>query len=148
MDSLQGIKFTGTITGPPSTGETTEGWYIEKSGIRAWVDKIIIDQPVSGGGTEQVLYFHQNSASRQINAYNGGSTTNYAGSTLDEWTDASATFNLYDVNNTLKGTLTQDGAVRNAEHNEKTGTVLFLENRSGIKRTTAQTEKVRIILQF
>ena len=144
MDSLKSIKFTGSTTGLGlSSGDSTESWYMEKAGQRAWIDKVD-----DSDSSNQLIYFHQNSSSRQINAYDASSTTNFAGATLDEWGDNATTFKVYDNSNVLKATFTQDGAVKAAEHTEKTGTVLFLENRSGIKRTTAQTEKVRIILQF
>ena len=133
LDSLQHITFSGTLSSPGSA--TTEGWYMVKdnSGEVAWIDKI--------DGSK--IYFHQNSSSLTA------ATPNIVGSTLDQWSDDTGGFVVYNNSNQTQGaSLSQNAAVFPAEHNENTGEILFLENRSGIKRTSAQTEKVRIILQF
>ena len=135
MDSLRSIEYSGT---DPTVSDTTEGWYMIKgTGEQAWIDKIDL--------TNNLIYFHQNSASRKV----GLTAPEINGSTLDKWSDTAGAFAIYNANNVLQGGgNSQVGAVKAAEHNENTGTVIFLENRSGIKRTSAQTEKVRIILQF
>ena len=137
LDSLKSIGFTGTAP-TLSAGQTTEGWYMVRTsnGERAWIDKI--------DDTNDLIYFHQNSASRKV----GTSAPTIAGSTLDQWSDINDGFKVYNNNNQEVGSSLTQSSLNQAEHIENTGTVLFLENRSGIKRTSAQTEKVRIILQF
>jgi predicted enzyme related to lactoylglutathione lyase len=135
MDSLKQLTTTGGMTGfTPSSGATTEGWYLKfnaSPGQQAWIDKIVGNN----------IYYHQNNVhSRTSSGTTKGSTQNVLPS--------SGTISIYNSSDVLQSSaITVNGTVA-AEHNENTGEVIFLENRTGITRTGSQTEKARIILQF
>jgi len=110
----------------------------ESSGEQAWVDYI------DNTANEERIYFHQNSSF----THTGEAEPNqFNGSLGDPWPSPAGDIKMYDAGGNEVADLVV-GAISEPEHDENTGEVIFLENRSGIRRTSAQTEKVRIILQL
>ena len=101
------------------------------TGEQAWVDKLDSGK----------IYFHQNSSTGRTGGNITGSTRNPIN------TANSQSYQLYNDQHVSQGTFTVSGTTA-AEHDENTGELIFLENRSPITRTSTQTEKARIILQF
>lgn len=104
------------------------GYYLEyTTGERAWIDSVVPE----GGGTR--IFFHQNSE-ELINLKQLPST---------------GTFGIYDPDgNTVQTGIDAAALDETPEHTDDTGTVLFVENRSPIKRSQAQKEEVRLVLQL
>ena len=141
MDSLQSVAVTAGTLPTITAGTTTSGWYmVDDAGERAWIDYI------DTRAGEERIFFHQNSKF----VHSGNAAPNqFRGSTGDPWpSTAAGAIQIYDGGGNAQGSGVEVGAVDAAEHVEETGTVIFLENRSGITRTSAQTERVRIILQL
>jgi len=120
LDSLNSLTMAATVPLSPDSG-----WYfIDSNDNKAWIDQI--------DGTK--IYYHQNSEL--------GSTRGVIASNGD--------IEIYDESDQSQGTYTisAKNSPFGPEHLNDKGEVIFLENRIPITRNSAQTEKVRIILQF
>ena len=106
------------------------GYYLEyqTTGERAWIDSVI-----PSGGSASKIFFHQNSEEK-INLKQLPST---------------GTFDIFDPDgNSVQTGISATALDETPEHTDDTGTVLFVENRSPIKRSQAQKEEVRLVLQL
>ena len=141
LDSLRSVPVSSGTLPALGTGVTSEGYYMvdESSGEQAWVDYI------DNTANEERIYFHQNSSFTHTGE---ASPNQFNGSLGDPWPATASNIKMYDAGGNEVGTSIVVGAISEPEHVENTGEVIFLENRSGIRRTSAQTEKVRIILQL
>lgn len=127
MDSL-GFITTGSLLSLNVLDFS--GYYLQyqTTGERAWIDSVI-----PSGGSASKVFFHQNSEEK-INLKQLPST---------------GTFDIFDPDgNVASPDITISALDETPEHTDDTGTVLFVENRSPIKRSQAQKEEVRLVLQL
>ena len=127
MDSL-GFITTGSLLSLNVLDFS--GYYLQyqTTGERAWIDSVI-----PSGGSASKVFFHQNSEEK-INLKQLPST---------------GTFDIFDPDgNSVQTGISATALDETPEHTDDTGTVLFVENRSPIKRSQAQKEEVRLVLQL
>ena len=147
IDSLSYILMDGSVN--LSSITPGSGWYVEKTttGEKAWIDYI------DASGTPDKIYFHQNSSttvtqdllpvSGTIKMYNASGVQQPNSSTTFAYTsivDAEHYDDALDVS-PLNSPITLSQL-------DLTGEVLMLDNRIYITRSSAQNDKVRIVLQF
>ena len=136
---------------PLSSITPGSGWYVEKTttGEKAWIDYI------DASGTPDKIYFHQNSSttvtqdllpvSGTIKMYNASgvqqpnSSTTFAYTSIVDAEHYDDALDVSPLNSPSPITLSQL---------DLTGEVLMLDNRIYITRSSAQNDKVRIVLQF
>lgn len=127
MDSLGFITITGLNL--QLNVLDFSGYYLqyETTGERAWIDSIVQE------GNDTRIFFHQNSEEK-INL---------------KQLPTSGTIDIYDPDgNEASSNILISALDETPEHTDDTGTVLFVENRSPIKRSQAQKEEVRLVLQL
>jgi len=120
VNSLQRLNLSASIS-----VTSDSGWYfiVNTSLERAWID--FIDT------TNNKIFFHQNSS---------------ADITQDA-IPSSGTVKVYNAADVQQVEIAY-GSITAPEHNAFTGNVIMVDNRVPILRSSVQTEKVRIILQF
>lgn len=120
VNSLQFLNLSASIS---LTADS--GWYfvVSSSTEKAWIDYI--------DTTNNYIYFHQNSS---------------AGVTQDA-IPSSGTVTVYNASDVSQGSFAY-GSITAPEHDAFSGDVIMVDNRVPILRSSVQTEKVRIILQF
>tara|TARA_A100001011_G_C14258289_1_gene821120 strand:+ start:207 stop:1724 length:1518 start_codon:yes stop_codon:yes gene_type:complete len=126
MDSLQHINVTNGIT---MNVTDFSGYYLQATtGEMAWIDSV--------DSTNNIIYYHQNNEDainlKPLSASSGEIT-------IYDPTGASTGITIANSSYTLDN---------NTEHTRHTGTPLFVENRPPIRRSQAQKEEVRLILQL
>ena len=120
VNSLQCLNLSASIS-----VTSDSGWYflVNTSLEKAWID--FIDT------TNNKVYFHQNSSA----------------DVTQDAIPSSGTVKVYNTGDVLQATIAY-GSITAPEHNAFSGDVIMVDNRVPILRSSVQTEKVRIILQF
>jgi len=120
VNSLQRLNLSASIS-----FTSDSGWYfiVNTSLERAWID--FIDT------TNNKIFFHQNSSA----------------DVTQDAIPSSGTVKVYNTGDVLQATIAY-GSITAPEHNAFSGNVIMVDNRVPILRSSVQTEKVRIILQF
>jgi hypothetical protein len=122
IDTLAALRYLTLASAPTSTPAVGSLITFGTTGIKAYFDNY---STVSvGGSTQHRVYFHQNS------------TTGYG--------VVPSTGSFTAPNNNTINYLT----VNNNEYTPRSGEVIFAENRKKINRQSAQTEEIKIIIQF
>jgi hypothetical protein len=120
VNSLQRMNLSASIS---LTSDS--GWYfvVSSSTEKAWIDYI--------DSTNNYIYFHQNGAA----------------DVTQDAIPSSGTVTVYNSSDVSQGSFTY-GSITAPEHDAYSGDVIMVDNRVPILRSSVQTEKVRIILQF
>lgn len=120
VNSLQRLNLSASIS-----VTSDSGWYfiVNTSLERAWID--FIDT------TNNKIFFHQNSSA----------------DVTQDAIPSSGTIKVYNAADVQQVEIAY-GSITAPEHNAFTGDVIMVDNRVPILRSSVQTEKVRIILQF
>lgn len=122
IDTLAALRYLTLASAPTNTPPVGSLITFGTTGIQAYFDNY---STVSvGGSTQHRVYFHQNS------------TTGYG--------VVPSTGSFTAPNNNTINYLT----VNNNEYVSRSGEVIFAENRKRINRQRAQTEEIKIIIQF
>lgn len=124
VNSLQRMNLSGLSASISLPSDS--GWYfiVQGSGEKAWID-YIDKEP------KNYIYFHQNSSA----------------DVTQDAIPSSGTVTVYNSADVSQGSFTYD-SITAPEHDAYSGDVIMVDNRVPILRSSVQTEKVRIILQF
>lgn len=122
IDTLAALRYLTLASAPTNTPAVGSLITFGTTGIKAYFDNY---SAVSvGGSTQHRIYFHQNSTTGYGAIPSTGLFTIASGDTISYLT------------------------VNNNEYTPLSGEVIFAENRKKINRQSAQTEEIKIIIQF
>jgi hypothetical protein len=120
VNSLQRMNLSASIS---LTSDSYRYFIVDGSGEKAWIDYI--------DSTNDYIYFHQNGAA----------------DVTQDAIPSSGTVTVYNSSDVSMGDFAY-GSITAPEHDAYSGDVIMVDNRVPILRSSVQTEKVRIILQF
>jgi hypothetical protein len=162
FSSVYAMRFDGSIIGSPSVGDVikqnvtggTAYGYVVSYDSDTKVLKYIQDRSLyfGGGGYSSYVDFvgmssFFNSNNTKLSFESGKSVSNEAGSfsaTIGSFTGISTT-----ISNKIIGLgVSFQNGLANPEINNKSGDIIYIDNRSIIERNSRQKEDIKIILEF